>query len=74
MMFGGGVDIGHGLVAWRLAQADWLITRFSGFTNKNNVRVSTGLVVRLARQVSLGFNTRAAFSMSSLVKAGAQTN
>jgi len=46
MMFGGGVDVGHGALAWRVVQGDWWITRFSGFTDKKNVRVSTGLVVR----------------------------
>jgi len=46
MMFGGGVDAGHGRLAWRVVQADWMVTRFSGFTDKNNVRVGTGLVFR----------------------------
>jgi hypothetical protein len=30
----------------RAIQADWLVARFSGFTDKKNVRVSTGLVLR----------------------------
>lgn len=46
MMFGGGLDLGRGTVAWRAIQADWLITRFSGFTDKKNVRVATGIVLR----------------------------
>jgi hypothetical protein len=46
MMFGGGLDVGRGRLAWRVVQGDWLITRFSGFTDKKNVRVSTGLVLR----------------------------
>lgn len=46
MMFGGGVDAGQGLLAWRVAQFDWMTTRFSGITDRKNVRVSTGLVLR----------------------------
>jgi hypothetical protein len=46
MQFGGGVDVGHKQFALRLVQADWLITRFSGFTDKNNARVSTGILMR----------------------------
>jgi opacity protein-like surface antigen len=44
--FGGGLDIKltDGL-AFRLVQADYLLSRFSGFT-QNNLRVGTGLVVR----------------------------
>ena len=48
MMAGGGLDLGsasHGL-AFRMAQFDWMMTRFSGITDKNNMRLSTGLVVR----------------------------
>jgi hypothetical protein len=45
--FGGGADLGHGLLAWRVAQFDWMVTRFSGSTDRKNVRVSTGLVLRL---------------------------
>jgi hypothetical protein len=45
-MLGGGLDVGHGHLAWRVVQADWMLTRFSGFTDKKNVRVSTGLVLR----------------------------
>ncbi len=48
MMAGGGLDLGsnpHGL-AFRMVQFDWMMTRFSGFTDKNNMRVSTGLVFR----------------------------
>jgi len=44
--FGGGADVGHGLLAWRIAQFDWMVTRFSGFTDRKNVRFSTGLVLR----------------------------
>jgi hypothetical protein len=32
-------------LAFRLVQADYLLSRFSGFT-QNNLRVGTGLVVR----------------------------
>ena len=43
---GGGIDIriGHGFY-WRMIQGDYLPTRFNGGT-QNNVRVSTGLMVR----------------------------
>jgi hypothetical protein len=46
MMVGGGVDVGHGPLAFRVAQFDWMLTRFSGFTDHNNVRVSSGIVLR----------------------------
>jgi hypothetical protein len=46
MMLGGGVDVGHGILAWRVAQLDWMSTRFSGFTDNKNVRICTGLVLR----------------------------
>jgi len=46
MMFGGGMDYGRKAFAVRLFQADWEITRFNGFTDKNNARVSTGLLYR----------------------------
>jgi hypothetical protein len=46
LMVGGGVDVGHGMIAWRLAQFDWMSTRFSGVTDNKNIRVCTGLVVR----------------------------
>ena len=43
MVVGGRADVGHRPMAWRMAQAGWLIMRFSGFTDKKNERVSTGL-------------------------------
>ena len=46
MMVGGGIDIGHSIFAWRVAQIDWMSTRFSGSTNNTNVRIATGLVLR----------------------------
>ena len=46
MMFGGGLDMGHKQFAMRLFQVDWLSTRFDGFTDNNNVRVSTGVLLR----------------------------
>ncbi|HKS71752.1 MAG TPA: hypothetical protein VJQ82_01065 [Terriglobales bacterium] len=46
MMFGGGLDMGHKQFAVRLFQMDWLSTRFDGFTDNNNVRVSTGVLLR----------------------------
>lgn len=45
MMYGGGVDMGSGPIAWRLGQFDWMVTRFNGFTDKKNVRFSTGIVL-----------------------------
>ena len=45
-MVGGGLDVGHGHFALRVIQADWILTRFSGFTDKKNCRASTGLVLR----------------------------
>ena len=44
--FGGGIDAGSGLIAFRVAQFDWLYTRFSGTSSSKNVRVSTGIVLR----------------------------
>ena len=46
MMPGGGVDMGSKQLAVRLVQFDWLISRFSGVTDKNNVRISSGLLFR----------------------------
>jgi hypothetical protein len=40
MMLGRGLDAGHGHLAWRVVQADWMLVRFSGVTDKKNVRVS----------------------------------
>jgi len=45
-MIGGGFDVGHAHLAWRVVQADWLILHSGGFTYKSNARVSTGLVLR----------------------------
>jgi hypothetical protein len=44
--FGGGIDAGSGLFAFRVAQFDWMYARFSGSGSSKNVRVSTGLVLR----------------------------
>ena len=46
MEFGGGVDVGKKQFALRMAQVDWVMTRFSGITDKNNIRVSTGFLYR----------------------------
>jgi hypothetical protein len=46
-MVGGGVDLGHGILAWRLAQLDWMYTRFNGVSDSRNLRICTGLVIRL---------------------------
>ena len=46
MYFGGGVDAGHGVLAWRVVQFDWLYDRFSGIGSGKNARISTGVVLR----------------------------
>jgi hypothetical protein len=46
MMFGGGVDFGNGKLAFRAVQFDWMVLRFAGVTDKNNMRVNTGLLYR----------------------------
>jgi hypothetical protein len=46
MLFGGGMDYGRKAFSLRLFQADWEITHFNGYTDKNNARVSTGLLYR----------------------------
>ena len=46
MMPGGGVDMGTKQMAFRLVQFDWLISRFSGYTDKNNARISSGILFR----------------------------
>jgi hypothetical protein len=44
---GGGVDVKIlPFVSARLAQVDWMTTRFEGFTDKSNLRYSGGLVLR----------------------------
>jgi len=47
-MVGGGVDLGGGVFAFRLIQADWVATRFTNFTNMSNknFRASAGIVMR----------------------------
>jgi opacity protein-like surface antigen len=47
---GGGVDWNIGKrVGWRVVQADYLGTRFAGYT-QNNFRLSTGLVFKLGKK------------------------
>ena len=46
MMFGGGVDFGKHRLVFRAVQFDWMLLRFSGFTDKNNMRVNTGILYR----------------------------
>jgi hypothetical protein len=46
MMFGGGVDFGKRKLVLRAVQFDWMVLRFSGITNKNNMRVNTGILYR----------------------------
>jgi hypothetical protein len=44
---GGGIDVSAGRhLAVRLIQADWLVFRSGGFTDKRNARVSAGVVLR----------------------------
>jgi hypothetical protein len=46
MLFGGGVDFGKHKLVFRAVQFDWMVLRFSGITDKNNMRVNTGLLYR----------------------------
>lgn len=46
MLFGGGIDLGKKRLAFRAFQCDWMMLRFGGVTDKNNVRVNTGLMYR----------------------------
>jgi hypothetical protein len=46
MMFGGGLDFGAHKLVFRAVQVDWMTLRFNGYTDKNNVRVNTGLLYR----------------------------
>ena len=47
MQVGGGLDIGlRKGIGFRLVQADWMSLRFSGNTNNQNARVSTGIVLK----------------------------
>jgi hypothetical protein len=47
MMFGGGVDVkATKRVAVRAIQFDWLSLRSNGFSDNNNMRISTGLLLR----------------------------
>jgi len=46
MMFGGGLDVGAHKLVFRAVQFDWMTLRFNGYTDKNNVRVNTGLLYR----------------------------
>ena len=46
LMFGGGLDYGRNAFAIRLCQADWMMTHFNGVSDKNNARISTGLLWR----------------------------
>jgi hypothetical protein len=45
MTLSGGLDVGRRNLAWRVMQANWLVTRTADIIDKN-ARVSTGLVVR----------------------------
>ena len=47
MMVGAGLDVGMRKgIGFRLVQADWISTRFSGETLNRNVRASTGIVFK----------------------------
>ena len=47
MLLGGGLDVGMRKgIGFRIVQADWISTNFSGTTRNRNVRVSTGLVIK----------------------------
>jgi len=46
MLFGGGLDFGKHKLVFRAVQFDWMVLRFNGFTDKNNVRVNTGFLYR----------------------------
>lgn len=46
MMFGGGLDFGQRKLVFRAVQFDWMVLRFNGFTDKNNMRVNTGILYR----------------------------
>jgi hypothetical protein len=38
--------MGHQKLALRLAQFDWMTVRFNGVSDKNNMRLSTGVLFR----------------------------
>jgi len=46
MLFVGGLDFGKHKLVFRAVQFDWMVLRFNGFSDKNNMRVNTGLVYR----------------------------
>ena len=46
MMFGGGVDLGKHKLVFRAVQSDWMVLRFSGISDKNNMPVNTGFLYR----------------------------
>jgi hypothetical protein len=47
MLVGGGIDLGlRKGIGFRIAQADWLSTSFSGVTSNRNVRGSAGIVFK----------------------------
>ena len=47
MLLGGGLDVGMRKgIGFRIVQADWISTNFSGTTRNRNVRASAGLVIK----------------------------
>ncbi len=47
MQVGGGLDMGlRKGIGIRLIQVDWMSTRFSGYTDNKNARISTGIVLK----------------------------
>jgi hypothetical protein len=47
MLVGAGIDLGlRKGIGFRIVQADWMSTRFSGETRNRNARVSSGIVLK----------------------------
>lgn len=46
IMIGGGVDFGKHKLVFRAINLDWMMLRFNGITDKNNVRINTGFLYR----------------------------
>jgi hypothetical protein len=46
MLFGGGLDFGKHKLVLRAVQFDWMVLRFNGISDKNNMRVNSGLLYR----------------------------
>ena len=46
IMFGGGLDVWKKRFAVRTVQFDWMVLRFAGVSDKNNLRLNAGLMWR----------------------------